>query len=209
MNTVLHQADMAHPWTATEPQWTATEPQRLSMVPPLPITERPATRLRWRPTNQWSPTLLLPSVTRPPQLTQPPPPLTIMPPPAQVMELLAMVTEHQARVTVPQVPDTELPALGMELQTAPAEGPSVTKIRTRTRSRATVMEPLSVTMLRLATSTANPADRATRTEEPSTSMPSSRGVGTRRMTRTRTKTRPLVMKTATGPPPMIPPPTKL
>merc|ERR1712168_212812 len=186
MSTVPHQADMAHPWTATEPQWTATEPQRLSMVPPLPITERPATRLRWRPTNQWSPTLLLPSVTRPPQLTQPPPPLTIMPP----------------------------PALGMELQTAPAEGPSVTKIRirttrTRTRSRATVMEPLSVTMLRLATSTANPADPATRTEEPSTSLPSSRGVGTRRMTRTRTKTRPLVMKTATGPPPMIPPPTKL
>merc|ERR1719239_631872 len=207
MSTVPHQADMAHPWTATEPQWTATEPQRLSMVPPLPITERPATRLRWRPTNQWSPTLLLPSVTRAPQLTQPPPPLTIMPPPAQVMELLA-------RVTVPPVPDTELPALGMELQTAPAEGPSVTKIRirttrTRTRSRATVMEPLSVTMLRLATSTVNPADRATRTEEPSTSLPSSRGVGTRRMTRTRTKTRPLVMKTATGPPPMIPPPTKL
>merc|ERR1712200_390730 len=148
MNTVLHPADMAHPWTATEPQ-------RLSMVPPLPITERPATRLRWRPTNQWSPMLLLPSVTRPPQLTQPPPPLMIMPPPAQVMELLAMVTEPQARVTVPQVLDTELPALGMELQTAPAEGPSVTKIRTRT------------------------------------------------------KTRPLVMKTATGPPPMIPPPTKL
>merc|ERR1711990_1238490 len=185
-STVLHQADMAH-------QWTATEPQRLSMVPQLPITERPATRLRWRPTNQWSPTLPPPSVTRLPQLTQPPPPLTIMPPQAQV---------------------TELPAPGMELRTVPAEGPSVTKIRirttrTRTRSRATVMEPLSVTMPRLATSTANPADRATRTEEPSTSLPSSRGVGTRRMTKTRTKTRPLVMKTATGPPPMIPPPTKL
>merc|ERR1719209_2811748 len=106
--------------------------------------------------------------------------------------------ELQATDTVPLAQDTELPAPGMELQTAPAEGPSVTKIRirttrTRTRSRATVMEPLSVTMLRLATSTANPADRATRTEEPSTSLPSSRGVGTRRMTRTRT--RPLVMKT--------------
>merc|ERR1711936_156517 len=214
MSTVPHQADMAHPWTATEPQWTATEPQRLSMVPPLPITERPATRLRWRPTNQWSPTLLLPSVTRPPQLTQPPPPLTIMPPQAQVTELRAMVMELQATDTVPLVQDTELPAPGMELRTVPAEGPSVTKIwirttRTRTRSRATVMEPLSVTMPRLATSTANPADRATRTEEPSTSLPSSQGVGTRRMTRTRTKTRPLVMKTATGPPPMIPPPTKL
>merc|ERR1712051_629731 len=191
------------------PQWTATEPQRLSTVPPLPITERPATRLRWRPTNQWSPTLLPPSVTRPPQLTQPPPPLTITPPQAQAMELLAMVMEFQARGMVPLVPDTEL-------RTVPAEGPSVTRIRirttrTRTRSRATVMEPLSVTMPRLATSTANPADRATRTEEPSTSLPSSREVGTRRMTktRTRTRTRPLVMKTATGPPPMIPPPTKL
>merc|ERR1712088_660234 len=200
--------------TVMVPPATSTEPPRLSTVPQLPITERPATRLRWRPTNQWSPTLLPPSVTRPPQLTQPPPPLTIMPPQAQVMELLAMVMELQARGTVPPVPDTELPALDMELRTVPAEEPSVTKIRirttrTRTRSRATVMEPLSVTMPRLATSTASPVDRATRTEEPSTSLQSSRGVGTRRMTRTRIKTRPLVMKTATGPPPMIPPPTKL
>merc|ERR1719391_1205008 len=156
------------------------------MVPQLPITERPATRLRWRPTNQWSPMLPPPSVTRPPQLTQPPPPLTIMPPQAQVTEL-------RATDMVPPVQDTELPALGMELRTVPAEGPSVTKIRirtTRTRTSATVMEPLSVTMPRLATSTANPADRATRTAEPSTSLPSSRGVGTRRMTKTRTKTRP-------------------
>merc|ERR1719397_1661170 len=112
------------------------------------------------------------------------------------------------------VRDTELPALDMEPQTVPAEEPSVTRIRirttrTRTRSCATVMEPLSVTMPRLATSTANPADQATRTEEPSTSLPSSQEVGTRRMTRTRTRTRPLAMKTATDPPPMIPPPTKL
>merc|ERR1719391_1408771 len=125
------------------------------MVPQLPITERPATRLRWRPTNQWSPMLPPPSVTRPPQLTQPPPPLTIMPPQAQVTEL-------RATDMVPPVQDTELPALGMELRTVPAEGPSVTKIRIRTTR-----------------------------------------------TRIRSKTRPLVMKTATGPPPMIPPPTKL
>merc|ERR1711936_1273476 len=125
--------------TATERQWTATEPPRLSMVPQLPITERPATRLRWRPTNQWSPMLPPPSATRPPQLTQPPPPLTIMPHQAQVMELQAMATAP--------------PALGMELQTVPAEGLLVTKIRT--------------------------------------------------------KTRPLVMKTAMDPRPTIPPPTKL
>merc|ERR1711936_226714 len=197
MSTVPHHPDMGHLWTATERQWTATEPPRLSMVPQLPITERPATRLRWRPTNQWSPMLPPPSATRPPQLTQPPPPLTIMPHQAQVMELQAMATAP--------------PALGMELQTVPAEGLLVTKIRTRirTRSRATVMEPLSVTTLRLATSTASPADRATRTEEASTSLPSSLGVGTRRMTKTRTKTRPLVMKTAMHPHPTIPPPTKL
>merc|ERR1711910_287754 len=199
MSTVPRHPDMGHLWTATERQWTATEPPRLSMVPQLPITERPATRLRWRPTNQWSPMLPPPSATRPPQLTQPPPPLTIMPHQAQVMELQAMATAP--------------PALGMELQTVPAEGLLVTKIRTRirtrTRSHATVMEPLSVTMLRLATSTASPADRATRTEEASTSLPSSLGVGTRRMTKTRTKTRPLVMKTAMDPHPTIPPPTKL
>merc|ERR1711936_65915 len=100
MSTVPRHPDMGH-------LWTATEPPRLSMVPQLPITERPATRLRWRPTNQWSPMLLPPSVTRPPQLTQPPPPLTIMPPQAQAMELLAMVTELQARGTVPPVPDME------------------------------------------------------------------------------------------------------
>merc|ERR1711936_1224067 len=190
MSTVPRHPDMGH-------LWTATEPPRLSMVPQLPITERPATRLRWRPTNQWSPMLPPPSATRPPQLTQPPPPLTIMPHQAQVMELQAMATAP--------------PALGMELQTVPAEGLLVTKIRTRirTRSRATVMEPLSVTTLRLATSTASPADRATRTEEASTSLPSSLGVGTRRMTKTRTKTRPLVMKTAMHPHPTIPPPTKL
>merc|ERR1711936_1108842 len=121
MSTVSRHPDMGHLWTATERQWTATEPPRLSMVPQLPITERPATRLRWRPTNQWSPMLPPPSATRPPQLTQPPPPLTIMPHQAQVMELQAMATAP--------------PALGMELQTVPAEGLLVTKIRIRIRTR--------------------------------------------------------------------------
>merc|ERR1719238_2022016 len=88
MSTVPRHPDMGHLWTATERQWTATEPPRLSMVPQLPITERPATRLRWRPINKWSPML---------------PPLTIMPHQAQVMELQAMATAP--------------PALGMELQT--------------------------------------------------------------------------------------------
>merc|ERR1711881_130026 len=47
MSTVPRHPDMGHLWTATKRQWTATEPPRLSMVPQLPITERPATRLRW------------------------------------------------------------------------------------------------------------------------------------------------------------------
>merc|ERR1712200_230571 len=180
-----------------ERPWTATEPLRLSTVPRLPIMELQATRLRWRPTSLWSPMLRPPSATPPPQLTQPPPPLTITPPQAQAMELPAMATGSQA--------------LGMELQTALAGGHLATKTRTRirTRSHVTAMGPLSVTTRRLATSTANPANQATKIGEPSTSSPSSLEVETRRMTRTRTRTRPLVMRTAMDPLPMIPHPTKL
>merc|ERR550517_2052229 len=117
-----------------------------------------------------------PSATPPPQLTQPPHLPTITPPRAQAMGLPAMVTVSQA--------------LNMELQTALAGGHLATKTRTRTRirtrSHVTAMGPLSVTTRRLATSTANPANQATKTGEPSTSSPSSQEVETKRMTRTRT-----------------------
>merc|ERR1712200_277282 len=165
-----------------ERPWTATEPLRLSTVPRLPIMELQATRLRWRPTSLSSPMLRPPSATPPPQLTQPPPPLTITLPQAQAMELPAMVTGSQA--------------LGMELQTSLAGGHLATKTRTRTRirtrSHVTAMGPLLVTTLHLATSTANLANQATKTGEPSTSSPYSQEVETKRMTRTRTRTRPLV-----------------
>merc|ERR1719412_2695778 len=183
---------MAHLWIVTERPWTATEPLQLSTVPRSPIMELQATRLRWRPTSLSSPMLRPPSATPPPQLTRPPPPPTIMPP-------QAMVTESQA--------------LGMELQTALAGGHLATKTRTRTRirtrSHVTAMGPLSVTTPRLATNTANPANQATKTGEPSTSSPSSPEVETKKVTRTRTRTRPLVMRTAMDPLPMILHPTKL